>query len=294
MEQRINSLEEELKVLKSQIKAVLLDIKEYMATAGSGQSYGPPSAAGGGVPTAAPPMEGHTGPGPITVTNYGGSAPAMGSEHVGPAPTAPAMGGEHVGPAPAAGGGYYTHQACPDSYDGECVHTSGRRQGAAVAERRARGEEDSAAGSRPQFVEKSGARDLAGEDRPGQTDSMAAGVTNENQVLDLLTVSVLAQWLARAIPAVGREQIGKLVEIYDITGGLPPRLKDTMLLLADLCTGDEPEGGSAKAESVPAAVSVQLLIELDSLLRYRNGAFESVVLSMLLDKGQGGKRDSHG
>ena len=119
MEQRINSLEEELKVLKSQIKAVLLDIKEYMATAGSGQSYGPPSAAGGGVPTAAPPMEGHTGPGPITVTNYGGSAPAMGSEH--------------VGPAPAAGGGYYTHQACPDSYDGECVHASGRRQGAAVA-----------------------------------------------------------------------------------------------------------------------------------------------------------------
>ena len=32
MEQRINALEEEFKVLKSQIKAVLLDIKEYLAT----------------------------------------------------------------------------------------------------------------------------------------------------------------------------------------------------------------------------------------------------------------------
>jgi hypothetical protein len=279
MEQRINSLEEELKVLKSQIKAVLLDIKEYMATAGNGQSYGPLPAMGGGAHAGASPVEGHAGSGPITVTSYGGPAPVTGAEHVGPAPT--------------PGGAYHAREACPDSYDGECVHVAARRQGAAVLERRARDEEDNAAGSRPCLAEKAAARDLSGEERSGRSDSIAANATNENQVLDLLTVSVLAQWLARAIPAVGREQIGKLVEIYDITGGLPPRLKDTMLLLADLCAGDDP-GEAAKTESVPAAVSVQLLIELDSLLRYRNGAFESVVLSMLLDKGQGGKRDSHG
>jgi len=280
MEQRINSLEEELKVLKSQIKAVLLDIKEYMATAGSGQSYGPLPAAGGDVRAGALPVEGHAGSGPITVSNYGGPGPAGGSEHFDSAPT--------------AGGGYHAREACPDSYDGECIHVAARRQAAATLEQRARKEEDSAAGPRPQITGKPGARDLTDEDRSGQADSPAAGGASGNQVLDLLTVSVLAQWLARAIPAVGREQIGKLVEIYDITGGLPPRLKDTMLLLADLCAGDDPEGDSAKTESVPAAVSVQLLIELDSLLRYRSGAFESVVLSMLLDKGQGGKRDSHG
>ncbi len=269
MEQRINSLEEELKVLKSQIKAVLLDIKEYMATAGNGQSYGPPPAMGSGVPAGASAVEGHGGMGPITVSNYGG-------------------------PAPAAGGAYHAREACPESYDGECVHVAAARQGTALHERRVREEEDNPAGSRLRAADKTAAKDLPREDRSGQPGSIAANETNESQVLDLLTVSVLAQWLARAIPAVGREQIGKLVEIYDITGGLPPRLKDTMLLLADLCAGDDPEGEAAKAESVPAAVSVQLLIELDSLLRYRNGAFESVVLSMLLDRGQGGKREGHG
>jgi len=94
---------------------------------------------------------------------------------------------------------------------------------------------------------------------------------------------VLSQWLARAAVSVSKTQICKLVEIYDITGNLPPRMKQVILLLADLYSN----GSHAEADnSVPATVSVQLLIELDSLLRYRTGALESVVLSMLLDKGQ--------
>ncbi len=124
--------------------------------------------------------------------------------------------------------------------------------------------------------------------------AIAVSEASENQVVDLLTVSVLAQWLSRAIPAVGKEQIGKLVEIYDITGNLPPRLKDTMLLLAELCGGDSQAEDTPAADFVPAAVSVQLLIELDSLLRCRSGTLESVVFSMLLDKGQGNGKDSHG
>jgi len=58
-------------------------------------------------------------------------------------------------------------------------------------------------------------------------------------------------------------------------------------MLADL----DGDGNKAEdAEDVPAAVSLQLLIELDSLLRYRTGALESVVLSMILDKGQNSRR----
>ena len=77
------------------------------------------------------------------------------------------------------------------------------------------------------------------------------------------------------------------MEIYDITGNLPPRLKQAILLLADL----DGDGGKAEeAEDVPATVSLQLLIELDSLLRYRTGALESAVLSMILDKGQNSRR----
>jgi hypothetical protein len=105
--------------------------------------------------------------------------------------------------------------------------------------------------------------------------------------VDLLTISVLAQWLSRAAATVSKEQLGKLVEIYDITGNLPPRLKQAILLLADL---DGDSNRAEDAEDVPATVSLQLLIELDSLLRYRTGALESVVLSMILDKGQNIRR----
>ena len=98
---------------------------------------------------------------------------------------------------------------------------------------------------------------------------------------------MLSQWLSRAAASVSKAQVCKLVEIYDITGNLPPRLKQVILLLADLYgNGSHTE----EDENLPATASMQLLIELDSLLRYRTGALESVVLSMLLDKGQKNRR----
>jgi hypothetical protein len=64
-------------------------------------------------------------------------------------------------------------------------------------------------------------------------------------------------------------------------------MKQVILLLADLYSN----GNYAEDDdTVPATVSVQLLIELDGLLRYRTGALESVVMSMLMDKGQKNRR----
>jgi hypothetical protein len=287
MEQRLNSVEEELKVLKGQIKAVLLDIKEYMATAGNGQAYAPQPAPAGGSGGGAP-AEGHGGSGPITVSNYGTPNPGMGGGYGGPGP---AMGGGYGAPVAAGEGGQNVHEALPEDHPEEPVHATARRPRGGGSERdsRPRGEQRSKAvlrAAEEQLMEGT----ASNQDEEGVDASESGG----KQVLDLLTVSVLAQWLARAMPAVGREQLGKLVEIYDITGNLAPRLKDTILLLADLCAGDSAEDSAVAPESVPAAVSVQLLIELDSLLRYRSGAVESVVLSLLLDKGQGTRKDSHG
>ena len=71
------------------------------------------------------------------------------------------------------------------------------------------------------------------------------------------------------------------------TATRPATRPGTYVLLADLYgNGSHTEDD----ENVPATASVQLLIELDSLLRYRTGALESVVLSMLLDKGQKNRR----
>jgi hypothetical protein len=203
-EQRIKNLEEEFKVLKNQIRAVLLDIKEQMAT-GSIQAPSVP---------------------------WAGAVPAQPENAVKVVPEKP--------------------QAAEP----------------AVME----------------MAEKEGAAGCAAAHVPEAAVS-SVRADSEGRV-DLLTVSVLAQWLSRAAETVSKEQIRKLVEIYDITGNLPPRLKQATLLLTDMYA----DGGREESEGVPASVSMQLLIELDSLLRYRTGALESVVLSMLLEKGQAGRR----
>lgn len=206
-EQKIKNLEEEFKVLKNQIRAVLLDIKEQLATGGIQASSSPP--------------------------------------WVGATPTSPQ-------PENAV----KVVREAPKAAEPEITETVG-----AAAEKIA------ALGCTKGHVPETGITGV-------KTD-------NEGRV-DLLTVSVLSQWLSRAAATVSKEQITKLVEIYDITGNLPPRLKQAILLLVDLYTDNDRDD----SEDVPASVSMQLLIELDSLLRYRTGALESVVLSMLLEKGQ--------
>ncbi len=260
MEQRINVLEEELKVLKSQIKAVLLDIKEFLAT-GNGNSYTPHGESGGQVGQG--PVDSSAGVGPITIGSYG---------MPGPGP----MIGYGAAAAPGPAGGYV-----------DPVHAAGHKPEAELPAADLRDEASERVDHAPHQDQKQQPEDVSME---------TVGKCVDNQVVDLLTVSVLAQWLSRAIPAVGKGQIGKLVEIYDITGNLPPRLKETMLLLADLYGGSKTEEVEAAeaADDIPASVSIQLLIELDSLLRYRNGALESVVFSMLLDKGSVSGKDSHG
>ena len=225
-EQRIKNLEEELKVLKNQIRAVLLDIKEQLATGGNGHSS----------QQSVPPWESGTPAAPHPESDAGVASKIAGGAEKGFAEPGPGSGiAEDVRPS-------------LKPFLGLTEKTS------------------------PVITQKA---------------SPGTGETNGEGRVDLLTISVLAQWLSRAAATVSKEQIGKLVEIYDITGNLPPRLKQAILLLADLYwDGDRAED----AEDVPAAVSLQLLIELDSLLRYRTGALESVVLSMILDKGQNSRR----
>ena len=146
MEERIKALEEEFKVLKNQIKAVLLDIKEQLATGGvSVQSGAFPM---GAVSAAIPQEENEV----------------------------------KVVPEPDSGEKDLGAEFSEGSPDMEHV------------------------------LKRSGVTGLAGRN----PDS-------EGRV-DLLTVSVLSQWLSRAAASVNKAQICKLVEIYDITGNLPPRM----------------------------------------------------------------------
>lgn len=224
MEHRITTIEDELKVLKNQIKAVLLDIKESLA-AGNSYAY-------------APSQESNE-PG-VGSTVCSEIEPVKDSLSQGPQATL---------------------------------------QGTGLGDR-------SAEQSQPDRV--------SGMSQPQEVDPIPLRSGSESRVVDLLTVSVLAQWVSRATATVGKDQIGKLVEIYDVTGNLESRLKDTILLLTDLCGAGSQAEDAPVTDYVPTAVSIQLLIELDGLLRYRNDALESAVLSQIIDKGLVGRKVRYG
>jgi hypothetical protein len=94
--------------------------------------------------------------------------------------------------------------------------------------------------------------------------------------MDLLGVVMLGQWLEQSVAAVGREQTERMIEMYDMTGNLSARLKQTMLLLVDSYGDDD-----KRIPNRPNVTDLSLLMELDGLLRYRNRALETAVLSLL-------------
>ena len=98
-------------------------------------------------------------------------------------------------------------------------------------------------------------QDTEGAQKP-ETSALPVARQGAAPVVDLLTVSVVAQWMSRAINAVGRDQIDKLIEIYDITSSLPPGLKQTMLLLSELYGGgSEADDASDERRQVPATIT---------------------------------------
>lgn len=102
--------------------------------------------------------------------------------------------------------------------------------------------------------------------------------------VDLSLLAILTPWLSRAVDTVGKQHLEKLIEIYDVSRDMPPRMKEAILMLLDLY---EEDSSSASKLSGDATIreGIPLLIELDGmLLRHCTGSFESAVLSILQDK----------
>jgi len=101
--------------------------------------------------------------------------------------------------------------------------------------------------------------------------------------VDLPLLAILVPWLSKAVAAVGKEQMEKLVELYDVARELPPRLKEALLALLGFY--DDESSTSKPPGDVIVMQGITLLVELDSLLlRHRTGPLESAVLSLLQDK----------
>lgn len=73
---------------------------------------------------------------------------------------------------------------------------------------------------------------------------------------DLLTVATLSQWLASGVRKVGRERMLAVIDVYSTLGGFPPALTD---ILTKLLNSDEGDGHALKE-------GVSLLIEVDNLV----------------------------
>jgi archaellum component FlaD/FlaE len=100
---------------------------------------------------------------------------------------------------------------------------------------------------------------------------------------DLVTVVMLGQWLDRAIAAVGKTETEKIIEMYDITGNMPVQMKQTLLLIID-SYGHNGKSTRKNNRNSIGLTSLSLLMEMDSLLRYRNRALEAAVLSLLAER----------
>lgn len=105
--------------------------------------------------------------------------------------------------------------------------------------------------------------------------------------VDLMTVAMLSRWLANGVKKVGRQRMEVLVDIYSQLGGFPAPLRDTMMKLLNTDEGD----GQSMHEGV------SLLIELDNLVqRSLTDKNEAAVLSLFLNgngKNGNGKEAFH-
>jgi hypothetical protein len=102
---------------------------------------------------------------------------------------------------------------------------------------------------------------------------------------DLLTVATLAGWVEEGLAAVGRDRLQALVDIYATMGGLSPRLQEVLGRLIQLDDATEPGG------AVTVRDCIRVLIDLDSLIwRSRSDNAGLALLTALLGRGGAGLR----
>ncbi len=105
-------------------------------------------------------------------------------------------------------------------------------------------------------------------------DMMPKSKPDDGSPIDLITIAGMAQWCARALNKIGRENFETLVQVSELTGRISPEAKNILIALIPLFEGNEDEVVSAKE-------IVGLLAQLDGLLTSK-GSAESRILPFLM------------
>ena len=236
MEQRIANLEEELKLLKNQIRSVLLDIKEnlsgsdWQATPGQNQTVESPQ-------QAIQPTEESDRMSKI----FDDSRPLAGKTPF-PAETVVTQAeGRPVINRPDLSS---SRSACSEERSAPSNHNSHNHN------------------------DYNGYHDNHNEAKPEEN--------RQEQRLEPLTLVMLINWLERCQAVLGREETGKLVELYASGRDLPEGTRQTLRLLLGLLQKDKTPSA--------AAVAIPFLLELDNLFQPHPepASFQEMVMKMML------------
>ena len=310
MDKAIEEMQNELKVLKNEIKETLTDIREYLLTNvenpfpaelarmavprqateapqvapqpstppqddGAAVGRGPTPAASAGPAPGAPPPPPGTNPVEDYLPGSGAAAPAQ------------PFGREHI----AQGRPLRASQSAP-SEDRPAAEEQGPAAAAAEPARPepARGWTDELAEEPCELPATRDEAPVAEESLPDskpRTGERTTGMLPEREEVkaaaqkeapDLVTVALLAPWVESSISRVGRERLKLLVEIYESVGGLHGQHKEVLLKLITLDGRDVADG------NVPLKECLRMLVELDNLLsRSRFDPNGAALLSLFLD-----------
>jgi len=91
---------------------------------------------------------------------------------------------------------------------------------------------------------------------------MGVGAGIENEIVDTVTLAQLIQWADTAVNLIGMAKLNQIVELYELTGRVSREMKDTILQVAELPDAIlNPEKGHVETKHCVTA-----LCELDRIL----------------------------
>ncbi len=250
MEKVVEELQDEIKVLKNEIKETLLDIRDFLLS----QVEIPfPVGMGAGRPEVGVPTNGKSNPYP---------------ESSKEATLPPA------GPQDASGAG--------DVLDAQKAEEDGSQSLSESSPDEAARSQD---GVKVKMERPASGLEKGGATRtePVQTKRAALASANGGEAADMLMVATLAPWLEDSISRIGHGRLKSIVEVYASMGGFSEQLKEVLLQLIDL------DGGDRADNQVSLKECLRVMAELDNLVwRSRYDRTGAAVLSAYLTKGLSG------
>lgn len=248
---RVNQLEDELKVLKNELQAVLLDIRE---------SY---------------------------LNRENPFTPDVSAIPIQPAIAAAITTQQAPAPSPSTGKRKPARDQQDELSDTEDMEDD-EEESASEEKKRPRakkpakpadegesvGEEELDAGAEAAHEEVKGASrsdaQPVSRSQPRKPDNGSKG----DGKVDLITIAGLTQWVMDTVKRLGREKTETILEISEIAGLVAPELKNVLVKFADRAP-DDYHGGATTQDYIAT------LIELEKLLGINNRSEEMALLSII-------------